>query len=107
MTKILRALAVLTVMVSLFMASCKKSTIDSNYNNPEASVTANIGALYAGLFNSDRVIPRYYNLYTFLIPVLGTYSQTIGYSNGSKIYEQPVNYTQEKWNAFYTGTMAQ
>jgi hypothetical protein len=107
MKNILKAAAMFLVSGSLLITGCKKSAIDENYYNPEASVTANISALYAGLFNNDRVIPRYWNLYTFLIPVMGTYSQTIGYSNGQKIYEQPVNYTQDKWNSFYTGTMSQ
>src|SRR5437763_10364478 len=92
--------------VVVVMSSCKKSEFDNNYYDPEKVVQGNIGGLYAGLFDNPRVIPRYWNLYTFLIPQLGEFSQTIGYSNGSKIYEQAVNYTQDRWNDYYTGTMA-
>lgn len=98
--------ALFCVAFSLLLNGCKKSDFSDNYYNPEQSVTGNIGSLYAGMFDNARVIPRYWNLYTFLIPVLGTYSQTSGYSNGANIYEQPVNYTQDRWNDYYTGTMA-
>lgn len=104
----------LLIYTSLFLlgavaigTGCKKSTFDENYYNPEASVTGNVPSLYAGLFYNERVIPRYWNLYTFLIPMMGTYSQTSGYSNGSKIYDQAVNYTQDRWNGYYTNTMSQ
>jgi len=92
--------------ILLVVTSCKKSDFNNNYYNPETAVQGSIGSLYAGMFDNPRVIPRYWNLYTFLIPVLGEYSQTTGYTNGSKIYEQPVNYTQDRWNDYYTGTMA-
>lgn len=106
MKKLLLYPSIFCVAAGLMLSSCKKSDFNSNYYNPEQSVTGNIGSLYAGMFDNARVIPRYWNLYTFLIPVLGTYSQTIGYTSGSKIYEQPVNYTQDRWNDYYTGTMA-
>jgi len=98
----------LTILIASIMATgCTKADFDENYYDPEASVTGNVPGLYAGLFNNDRVIPRYWNLYTFQIPMMGTYSQTSGYTNGQKIYEQAVNYTQDRWNAYYTGTIAQ
>lgn len=88
-------------------SSCKKQTFSDYYYNPEGAVTANVPSLWAGLFLSPRVIPKYWNLYTFQIPVLGEYSQTIGYSTANKVYEQPVNYTQNRWDDYYTGVMAQ
>lgn len=91
---------------ALLLNGCKKDTFDKNYYNPEASVTANIPSLYAGLFFNEKVVPRYWNLYTFQIPMMGTYSQTSGYTNSSKIYEQAVNYTQDRWNYYYTTTIA-
>jgi hypothetical protein len=89
------------------LESCKKSTFDSQYYNPDNSVTANIPALYAGLFNNAYVIPRYWNLYTLLIPVDGEYSQSAGYTSVNKVYEQPVNYTANKWDNYYTTVMNQ
>src|SRR2546423_2654956 len=102
------------IATGLGLSSCKKSDFDKNYYDPEKAVNANIGSLYAGLFYTDenitglheRVVPRYWNLYTFQIPVMGEYSQTIGYTNGNRIYEQPVNYTQNRWDDYYAGTMA-
>lgn len=91
---------------SLLISGCKKSDFNNNYYDPEKSVTANIPSLYAGLFNNPRVIPRYWNLYTFLIPMLGTYSQTSGYTNTNRVYEQATNYTQNRWDDYYTGVMA-
>ncbi|HUZ57622.1 MAG TPA: SusD/RagB family nutrient-binding outer membrane lipoprotein [Hanamia sp.] len=93
--------------VGIFFGGCKKSTIDSQYYNPETAVTANVPALFAGLFNNAYVIPRYWNLYTLLIPVFGEYSQTNGYANAFHVYEQPTNYTTNKWDNYYTTVMAQ
>lgn len=94
-------------LIILVISSCKKQSFSDYYYNPEGAVTANVPSLWAGLFTSPRVIPKYWNLYTFLIPVLGEYSQTIGYTNGNKIYEQPVNYVQNRWDDYYTGVIAQ
>jgi Starch-binding associating with outer membrane len=94
------------MIACLWLSSCKKADFNNNYYNPEKSVSANIPSLYAGLFNNPRVIPRYWNLYTFLIPMLGEYSQTIGYTNSNRVYEQAVNYTQNRWDDYYTGVMA-
>lgn len=104
-----KALQTILILLTggVLLSGCKKSTFDSNYYNPEASVTANVPGLYAGLFNNERVIPRYWNLYTFQIPLIGTYSQTSGYANATKVYEQAVNYTQDRWNYYYTNTLAQ
>ncbi|MGN6540859.1 MAG: hypothetical protein ACTHKY_08645 [Ginsengibacter sp.] len=103
----MKKILVLSTIVLLGISSCKKQDFSNYYYNPEGAVTANVPSLWAGLFNNNRVIPKYWNLYTFLIPVLGEYSQTIGYTNGNKIYEQPVNYTQNRWDDYYTGVMAQ
>ncbi|MFT3903698.1 MAG: SusD/RagB family nutrient-binding outer membrane lipoprotein [Niabella sp.] len=97
--------ALLLLAISVFN-SCKKSDFDSNYYNPEKSVTADVPRLYAGLFKDERVMPRYFNLYTFHIPVLGTYSQTSGYTNGKGVYEQPTNYAGSRWDYFFTHDIA-
>lgn len=94
------------ILLLLIFNSCKKSDFDSNYYNPEKSVTADIPRLFAGLFKHEKVMPRYWNLYTFHIPVLGTYSQTAGYTNTKGIYEEPINYIGDRWNYFYTHDMA-
>ena len=102
---IIYILLIFTIPV-YFITGCKKSDFDDNYNNPERTVNSNIEGLFAGIFDNGRVMPRYWNLYTFHIPMLGAYSQTIGYGNGSKIYEQAINYTENRWTDYYTGTIA-
>jgi len=96
----------LTVLAGIVFSGCKKSDFSDNYNNPDKAVTADIPRLYAGLFYNEKVLPRYWSLYTFQIPVMGTYSQTAGYTNGKGIYEQPTNYTGNRWEYFYTTTVA-
>lgn len=104
--KSIQYILLLLLGAGILSVGCKKSTIDSQYYNPEQSVTANIPALYAGLFNNSYVIPKYWNLYTLLIPVFGEYSQTAGYINGHHVYEQPTNYTANKWDNYYTSVVA-
>ncbi len=36
----------------------------------------------------------------------GLYSQTAGYTQGQKMYAQPVNYTKDRWDYFYNNTIA-
>src|SRR6478672_2870350 len=97
----------LIVLAGIVFSGCKKSALADNYYNPEKAVTADIPRLYAGMFYNEKVLPRYWNLYTFQIPVMGTYSQTAGYTNGKGVYEQPTNYTGNRWDYFYANTIAQ
>src|SRR4051794_5267349 len=96
----------ITVLAGSVFSGCKKSDLFGHYYNQEKSVTADIPRLYAGLFYNEKVLPRYWNLYTFQIPVMGTYSQTAGYMNGKGVYEQPTNNTGNRWDYFYTTTIA-
>jgi hypothetical protein len=106
MKKLIIVVPLLIIASGVLITGCKKSEFDSNYLDPDQSVNATIPTLYAGLLYNEKVMPRYWNLYTFQIPVMGTYSQTAGYSQGNKVYEQPINYTQTRWEYFYTTTMA-
>ncbi len=85
---------------------CKKADFDENYLNPEKAVTADVPRLFAGMLKNDVVMPKYWNLFTFHVPTLGTYSQTAGYGNGKGIYEQPISYNTNRWDNFYTTVMA-
>lgn len=95
-----------TITAGVLFSGCKKSDFTNNYTDPEKAVTADVPRLYAGLFYNEKVMPRYWNLYTFQIPVLGTYSQLAGYTNGKGIYEQPTNYTGNRWDDFYSSVIA-
>lgn len=106
MKKLIVYIPALIIIVGLLATGCKKSDFDDNYYKPDASVTATIPSLYTGLLFNEKVMPRYWNLFTFTIPIMGTYSQTAGYSSGNKIYEQSTNYTQTRWEYYYTTTIA-
>jgi len=106
MKKLIIAIPLLIIATGALVTGCKKSEFDDKYLDPDQSVTATIPTLYAGLLYNEKVLPRYWNLFTFQVPVMGTYSQTAGYTQSNKVYEQPVNYTQTRWEYFYTATMA-
>ncbi|MBC9912753.1 SusD/RagB family nutrient-binding outer membrane lipoprotein [Chitinophaga varians] len=84
------------------LSGCKKSQFDERYYDPEKTTLANIDGLYSGLFKNRRIIPNYWNLYTFIAPQMGRYTQTVGFAGTNRMYEQTVNYTQDRWNDFYT-----
>jgi len=100
------------LLITAGFSSCKKSSFDENYYNPEASVEADIPRLFSGLlFNqskasSNTIMPRYWNLYVFQLPTLGTYSQLFGYTSGPGMYEQKTAYSQSRWQYYYTAPMA-
>jgi hypothetical protein len=106
MKKLIIAIPFFIIATGLLVTGCKKSEIDDTYYDPNNSVTATIPTLFSGLLYNERVLPKYWGLFTFQIPVMGKYSQTAGYTNGNKVYEQPTTYTQDRWNYFYTTTIA-
>jgi hypothetical protein len=106
MKKLIISIPLLIILTGTLVTGCKKSQIDNDYFSPDNAVTASVSSLYSGLFYNEKVMPRYWNLYTFLIPMMGTYSQTAGYTNTGKVYEQAVNYTKDRWDYFYTTTIA-
>ncbi|MGV3765652.1 MAG: SusD/RagB family nutrient-binding outer membrane lipoprotein [Chitinophagaceae bacterium] len=100
------SIPILLLAFSASFIGCKKSEIDDAYYNPNGSIDADVQRLYSGLFFNEKVIPRYWNLYTFHIPMMGTYSQASGYTNGENVYEQATNYTSDRWSYYYTTTIA-
>ncbi|OQP61308.1 hypothetical protein A3860_06250 [Niastella vici] len=106
MKKLIITIPLLIIAAGMLVTGCKKSDFQNNYTDPNASVAATVPSLYSGLLYNERVLPRYWGLYTLQIPTMGTYSQTAGYTQGNKIYEQPVNYTGDRWNYYYTTTLA-
>lgn len=106
MKKLFISIPFLIMTAGVLVTGCKKSEIEGNYYDPNGSVEATIPSLYTGLLFNERVLPRYWGLFTLQVPVLGTYSQTAGYTQGDKVYEQPPNYTQDRWNYYYTNTIA-
>lgn len=92
--------------------SCKQSEFDNNYYDPEKSVSATLEGLFTGfLYNSsyenrNTILPRYWNLATFQIPMPAKYAQVIGYTNSSGSYEQSTAYAQQRWEYFYNTYVA-
>jgi len=106
MKRILISGLYLLLGLGTFMTACKQSDIDNAYLNPDGSVTADVQRLWSGMMFNEYVSPRYWNLYTFLIPVMGTYSQLSGYTTTNGVYEQPTAYAANRWNVYYTQTIA-
>lgn len=102
----------IVLIITLALPSCTKKDFDNNYYDPESSVQADIPKLFTGLLynhnreNINTIFPRYWTLWTFRIPVQGTYSQTWGYTNASSRYESNPAYNEDQWNYFYTSTFA-
>lgn len=97
---------------ALLLGSCSQKSFDENYYNPESSVEADIPRLFSGLlFNQSKasantIMPRYWNLYVFQLPMPGKYSQLFGYTASNGRYEQQTAYTQSRWQYYYTGPFA-
>jgi hypothetical protein len=112
MKKKLFAILLSGLSLTCTIVSCQKGAFDDAYYNPETSVRGDIPRLFSGLlFNQDKassntIMPRYWNLYVFQLPTLGTYSQLFGYTGSQGRYEQPSNYTQSRWQYFYTANIA-
>jgi len=100
------------VLLAVLAFGCTESDFEDNYYDPEKSVAASLDKLYTGflynhnLENRNTTFPRYWNLFTFQIPMLGTYTQTNGYTNGQKIYEQATAYNQDRWDYYYLSFVA-
>lgn len=112
MKKHILRFAFILVAIIMVLSSCIREDFDGNYYNPESSVNANIPQLFSGLLynhgkqSNNTIFPRYWNMFTFQAPMLGTYTQTNGYYNNPGLYEQAVAYTQTRWDYFYTAPVA-
>ncbi|MBO9200677.1 MULTISPECIES: SusD/RagB family nutrient-binding outer membrane lipoprotein [Niastella] len=106
MKRLIIRIPLFMMAAGLLVTGCKKSEIDKAYYNPNGSATASIPTLYSGLLFNERVLPKYWGLYTFEVPMMGTYAQTNGQNLTNKVYEQSVNYTKDRWDYFYTTTIA-
>jgi len=84
-----------------FVAACKKSQFSDRFVNPEKTTNGTIDGLYTGLFNNRRIVPDYWNLYTFVTGQLATYTQTLGIVTVNKMYEQPAGFAEDRWDDFY------
>lgn len=100
-----RILIIALAFAGLF-GSCKKKTFDDYYYNPDLTTNGSIDGLFTGMIKSSLVFPQYYNLFTFQIPEVGRWTQSVGQENGQKMYSQGLDINQRRWNAFYSGPLA-
>ncbi|KAA2241844.1 SusD/RagB family nutrient-binding outer membrane lipoprotein [Chitinophaga agrisoli] len=84
-----------------FIASCKKSSFEDRYLNPEKTTNGTIDGLYTGLFRNRRIVPDYWNVFTFMTGQMGIYTQTVGVPTTNKMYEQAVAFAEQRWDDFY------
>jgi len=111
MKKTLKHIAFTAVAV-LLCTGCRQSEFDDNYYDPEKSVTATFEGLFTGFLynhsyeNRNTILPRYWNLYTFQVPMPARYAQVVGYTNSTGRYEQSTSYAQDRWGYFYNTYIA-
>ncbi|MFT4032082.1 MAG: SusD/RagB family nutrient-binding outer membrane lipoprotein, partial [Siphonobacter sp.] len=106
MKRITISFVCLLLSLGAIISSCTKKDIDDAYLNPSGAVSADVQRLWAGLLFNECVSPRYWNLYTFLIPEIGTYSQQTGFTTTTGVYEEVTAYNATRWDVYYTKTMA-
>jgi len=112
MKNIFKNIIYIGLILAFSVSSCSQDSFDENYYNPESSVEADIPRLFSGmLFNQNKasantIMPRYWNLYVFQLPMPGKYSQLFGYTASNGRYEQQTAYTQSRWQYYYTGPFA-
>lgn len=105
-------LLILFAIIAVVVSSCTKADFAKNFYNPEKTTQTTLEGLYGGLIynegldDQNNILPRYWNLFTFKVPMLGTYTQTTGFINNKGMYEQLTNYTQSRWDYYYTGVLA-
>lgn len=102
MKKQIIILSLLAATVAGSMTGCKKSSFDERYNNPEKTTNATIDGLFTGLQKNRRILPNYYNMFTFVMPEMAKYAGTAGFVVGNKMYVPSLNYDGDRWADFYT-----
>lgn len=107
-----KSLLILSSAILLLVVSCSKKDFDDNYYNPEASVTGDVPRVFSGMLynhskgNANTILPRYWNMYVFKLPMPGKYSQTFGYTATPGRYDQATAYNQLRWSYYYTAPLA-
>ncbi|SDL10734.1 Starch-binding associating with outer membrane [Catalinimonas alkaloidigena] len=92
--------------VALGLSSCQDE-LEEKYYNPEQTTVPAIEKFFTAMQNNNRVRSEYWNVRTFLVMHPALYTQTVGFTNDTKRYQQQIDYTQGRWNDYYTGVVAQ
>jgi len=83
------------------LTSCQDK-LEELYSDPEKTENASIEKFFTQILNNDRVYPKYGEIRTFTVIHPSRYSQFTSYLNENKRYQQQIDYTQSRWNAYYT-----
>lgn len=86
------------------ITSCSDDDYTSKYDNPAQTSTATCDKLMTGVFyaGKDFTYNGYWRMYTWDNGIIGTYAQTIGFSNSpGNIYAASDSYANSRWENFY------
>ena len=84
--------------------SCSDDDYSSIYANPAETTTASCEKLMTGVFYAGReyTYNAYWRMYTWDNGIMGTYAQTIGFTNSDgSLYSANDSYANNRWENFY------
>ena len=84
--------------------SCTDDDYTSIYANPAETTTASCEKLMTGVFYAGReyTYNAYWRMYTWDNGIMGTYAQTIGFTNSDgSLYSANDSYANNRWENFY------
>ncbi|MDW7695139.1 SusD/RagB family nutrient-binding outer membrane lipoprotein [Flammeovirgaceae bacterium SG7u.111] len=77
--------------------------LEEYYADPNKTTEPEMSKLLTYMFNNDRIKPTYWDYRTFTFPTTAKYTQFYGFSVSNKVYQNNLAYTEDRWEAFYTG----
>lgn len=101
MKRIFLNITLLCTLAGMF-SSCSKK-IEESYQNPEKVSDATLGKLLTGMYLNKRIHPSYWDYYTFVMPTLALYTQTVATAPGNQMYVGNPDYMENRWLDFYAG----
>lgn len=90
------------------LISCKKSSFDSNYRDPNKVSSTTIGKQFTGMIyaSKDLTVPSYENYFVILQKTALRYVQATGWANEINQYIPGAAAVGDRWNRYYA-TLAQ
>ncbi|MCW3467503.1 SusD/RagB family nutrient-binding outer membrane lipoprotein [Chitinophaga nivalis] len=96
--------ALLIGAAAIGASSCTKQ-MEESYPNPDKTEKAAVPFLFSNEILSGRNRLTYTQLFTAVRPMLGVYTQTMGFQNGTKRYEVAPSYAEMRWKEYYVNTL--
>jgi len=101
MKRIFLNITLLCTLAGMF-SSCSKK-IEESYQNPEKISDGSLSKLLTGMYLNKRIHPSYWDYYTFIMPTLSLYTQTVATGPGNQMYVANPDYGENRWVDFYAG----